>query len=496
MAKKITTLFLRDNSVNVAVFDGKRVEKWATGQLEPGLVNQGMVTDQAKVASAIRDVFRQNQLRGGKVVAGMSGANSLYRMITLPEMPDALLGEAVRREVKRVLPVSLDEVNLSFQAVPSVSKGEKRLFLATYPKAATEALVKTLKQAGLEPYLMDLAPLALGRVPDEARCVIVNVRANYADIIVIEDRIPQLIRVLSLPAEATSLDEKLPAVTEELSRTVIFYNSSHAEKPLNDKVPLFVCGELASEKDSWQRLVGRLNFPVAVLAAPFEHGDDLPADDFLVNMGLALKEMEAERAGGNSSLINFNVLPQTYQPKRVPVSTVLLPVVAVVGAGVLAYMASFVYRGRSETASLRDQAKQSEAPIATQTQRVASLKSQVSAATPLVAPLDTQATQIHATAAIFKSTASGLQANRTKVDNDLSAKVVGLLPESRDQLSLTAVAHDGSTITITGTAASEVYVLDYTKKLRASGAGIVIATIQANTLDDGTQTYIFNVTMR
>jgi Tfp pilus assembly PilM family ATPase len=38
-------------------------------------------------------------------------------------MPDALLGEAVRREAKRVLPVSLDDVNLSYQAVPSANKG-------------------------------------------------------------------------------------------------------------------------------------------------------------------------------------------------------------------------------------------------------------------------------------------------------------------------------------------------------------------------------------
>jgi type IV pilus assembly protein PilM len=479
MAKKITTLFVRDNSINVLAVDGPRVEKWASSPLEAGLVAQGLVIDEEKVAAAIRDLFKQNGLRSGKVVTGIAGAGSLYRIITLPEMPDALLAEAVRREARRVLPISLDEVNLSYQSVPAAAKGERKIFLATYPKNTTEAMIRTMRRAGLDPYLMDLAPLALSRVADEPRSIVVSVRSSQADIIVVEDRLPQLIRVLSLPSEASSLNEKLAGVAEELTRTVIFYNSSHSEKPLNQTVPLFVCGELADDPSTWPQLAGRLNFSVALLPTPLEHAEDFPANDFMVNMGLALKEFAADRAGANFSTVNLNILPEVYHPKRIPIANVLVPVLGVIGIGVIAYMASFVYRGRADTTRLQDELAKSEPPIAQQTQRIAALKTEVTRVTPLTAPIDAQMAQMNATTAIHRSTMAGLVANRTKVDGDLKNRVVGLVPANKSNLSLISVDHDGAVISITGTAAREDYVFQYSRKIRETGISVLVSNIQA-----------------
>ncbi len=493
MAKKITTLFLKDNEILLAVVNGQRIEKWASGALEESLVAQGLVTDETKTAAAIRDLMHLNKIPAGKAVVGVSGVNSLYRMITLPEMPDALLAEAVRREAKRVLPVNLDEVYLSYQEVAAVSKGEKRLFLATYPKNITDAMVKTAKLAGLTPYLMDLAPLALSRVPDEPRSIIVNARGSYAEIIVIEDRIPQLIRVLALPTEAATVNEILPGVTEELNRTVIFYNSSHSEKPLNQSVPLFVGGDLAEDQELWPQLVGRLNFPVSVLPPVLEVPDGMPVNDYTVNIGLALKEFTAERPGENYSTVNLNILPETYHPKRIPLSTVLIPVFAVIGVGLLVYMATFVFRASADTRKLREQAAASDAPIAAQVQKNASLKTEVEQLTPQVAPLEAEAAQIRATAAVFTSQKSELDANRAKVDTDMRDHVVGKLPfnvdyHDADGLGLLAANHDGSTITITGLAGSEDKVFEYARKLREA-VGFSSVLITSISADEGGYTY-------
>ena len=503
MAKKITTLFVRDNSINVLVVDGERVEKWASGPLEPDLVNQGLIVDEEKVSAAIRDVFKQNQIRGGKVIAGISGANTLYRIITLPEMPDALLGEAIRREARRVLPVSLDDVNLSYQEVPSVSKGEKRLFLATFPKNTIDAMIQTVKKAGLDPYLMDLAPLALSRVPDEPRCIIINVRGNQADIIVVEERMPQLVRVLSLPSEAVSLEEKLPAVTEELNRTVVFYNSSHVEKPLNPSVPLYVGGEAAEAPDTWAQLVGRLNFPVAVLPLPVEAPEGFPAIDFMVNVGLALKELSAERGDGNFSVINLNVLPEAYQPRRIAVSRVVVPAVILVGVGILGYMGYLALQSRSETTRLNEELTKSEQPLALQSAEIATLKAEIKQAEPLAAPVEAQIAQVRAVASVFQSTMTGLTTNRAKMDSDLKDVVVGQLPGSvtaagRD-LTLTTVTHDGNVIVVTGTTTNEDFVFTYARNLRSAGGikSVVIASISRVVTEEGeADTFQFSLLLK
>ena len=168
MAKKIVTVFIRDTSINLLEMRDMRVQKWASLPLEPGLVSQGVVEDEDQVAARIKELFNLEKISDRKVIAGMSGLNSLYRLITLPELPEAIRDEAVRREAERVMPVSLDEVYLSYQHVPS-PKGEIQVFLAVFPRNGADALLRTLRKAGLEPYLMDLAPLALCRIPNEPR---------------------------------------------------------------------------------------------------------------------------------------------------------------------------------------------------------------------------------------------------------------------------------------------------------------------------------------
>ena len=101
MAKRVTTLFIRDNNINLLVMKGRRVEKWANLPLEPGLVSQGLIVDEAQEASRVKELFKLERVTTRKVIAGLSGQNSLYRIITLPELPEAILPEAVKHEASR-----------------------------------------------------------------------------------------------------------------------------------------------------------------------------------------------------------------------------------------------------------------------------------------------------------------------------------------------------------------------------------------------------------
>jgi type IV pilus assembly protein PilM len=256
MAKKATTLFIRDTGINLLVMKGEKVEKWASSPLEPGLVSQGLIVDEAQVADKVKQIFKETGAGTSKVIVALSGHDSLYRIITLPELPEAVLPEAIRREAKRTIPTPLEEVYFSYQRLPSETKGETRVFLASFPRNLVDALVRTLHQAGVKPHIMDLAPLALCRIPNEPRAIIVNARLEHLDVMVLADRLPQVIRRLVLPGEAKSLEERLPLIAEEFNRTVAFYNSSHMEKPLDATVPVFVCGDLAEMPDTWQSVVG------------------------------------------------------------------------------------------------------------------------------------------------------------------------------------------------------------------------------------------------
>jgi type IV pilus assembly protein PilM len=204
MAKRVTTLFIRDTGINLLVMKGGKVEKWATLPLETGLVSQGLIVDEAQVADKVKQIFKETGTKTKKVITALSGHDSLYRIITLPELPEAVLPEAIRREAKRTIPTPLEEVYFSYQRLAAPTKGESRIFLVTFPRNLVDALVRTLRQAGVKPYIMDLAPLALCRIPNEPRAIIVNARLDHLDVIVIADRLPQVIRRLVLPGEAAA----------------------------------------------------------------------------------------------------------------------------------------------------------------------------------------------------------------------------------------------------------------------------------------------------
>jgi type IV pilus assembly protein PilM len=322
---KVVTLFIDDNNIRLLISKGKRVQKWSRLLLEPGLVRDGVIIEEDQVAEKLKELFQLENITPTNVIAGISGLNSLYRLITLPELPEAVKAEAIKHEAGRVIPVSLSQVYYSYQLLPS-PKGESRFFLAAFPQNATDALIRTLRRVGIEPYLMDLAPLALCRTVNEPRAIIINAGVNNLDIVIMADRVPEVIRSLSPPSEATSLSEALPAIIEELERTIAFYNSGHLDKQLDSTVPILVSGDLAESPESWQSLAGKSNYSVSILPPLMEFPEGFNPHQFMVNIGLALKELQLEKGGANFPIVNFNALPSAYLPKAPQVGRVLIPI--------------------------------------------------------------------------------------------------------------------------------------------------------------------------
>jgi len=459
MAKKVVTLFIDDTDIRLLVAKGKQVQKWARLPLEPGLVSDGVILDEAQMADKLRELFELSKITPGRIIVGISGLNSLYRIVSLPALPEAVMAEAVKHEARRVIPVSLDQVYLSYQPLPS-PKGETRLFLVAFPKNTADVLVRALRQIGVDPYLMDLAPLALCRNANEPRAIIVNAWLTHLDIVIMTDRVPQVIRSLSLVGEATSLSDILPTITEELNRTITFYNSGHMETPLDATVPILVSGDLAEAPDSWQSLAGSSGYPVAVLSSPMEYPEGFNPNQFMVNMGLALKELFPEKGTENFSLVNFNALPEVYRPKVRPLSQTLIPAGAAVGIGLLIFSVFLVQSSITRTETLRSQLTASESLISQQQQEIVNLKTQINQAETLMAPTE-------ATAGVFSTTFTDLEQVRERVDEDLH-EIVSLKPADVD---LTEVNHDSEVVTVSGVVPEEDRndIFAYARSLRGSG---------------------------
>ena len=264
MARKITTLYIDDTSIRLMVTRGRRIIKLADAPLDMSLTDVSAKVRDAEVAAKIKHLLKVQKVKTKKVVIGLSGLHCLSRPATVPQLPRAMLDEAVIREARRVMPVPPEQLYISWQIV-SAKEGKIQVFMVAIPRQIADTLLGILHQVGLKPYLMDIKPLALSRLVKEATAIIVDVQPKEFDIVIMADGIPQPIRTVSFPQEALSLPERLLMVRDELKRTVQFYNSNNPEKPILPSVTMFVSGELADDPELYESLANEMGYRVLPL---------------------------------------------------------------------------------------------------------------------------------------------------------------------------------------------------------------------------------------
>ncbi len=469
MAKRIS-LYIEDTEIKLLVTSGSQVAKWASFKLDPGLVSGGAILDENRVAESLKEFFKLQGVNDTKVAVGISGLNSVFRVISIPEVPRNLLQEAIGNEASRILPMPLSQVYYSYQLLPS-PKGEMRLFLVAYPREATDTLLNVIHKAGLKAETMDLAPLALARCVNEARAIIVNSWLTFVDIIVLSDRIPVVIRSLSLPVDSTSFHERLPAITEELNRTITFYNSTFTDKPLDKNNKIYVSGDIAGDEESLQYL-GKLGYPVSTPIPPLTFPEVFNPTQFMVNAGLAVKGRLPSGAGNAYSLIDFNALPEAYKPPGFNIGRVLIPVGVVVVLGAIAFGEAALLSLKNETKTLVTQYNS----IQSQTVK---LRADIKSTQDSITGKDAESTTLSAQAVTVQGKIDVIQNNAALFTDQLTALATALVKCDRNvqevmndapkDLNITDVGYSADGITIKGAASSQVLVLTYARSLRAGG---------------------------
>ncbi len=489
-------LYIEDTEIKLLTTSGNRVDKWASLTLEEGLVDQGLVLQEERVSEAIKQLLKAQSVSAHNITLGITGLNSIFRIINIPEVSKNLLAEAIGNEAARVLPVPLSQVYYSYQLLPA-PKGEMRIFLAAYPRQVTDTLIATASKAGLKPDIIDLAPLALARCVNAPRAVIVNSWLTFLDIVIMTERIPQVIRSVSLPVESASLQDRLPAIMEEINRTVTFYNSSNAGGVLDKSVPLVVCGDLARQEASWKPLEN-LGYPVQLFKPAMEYKGVFDPTQYAVDCGLALKGQSAGGNNNNYSIIDFNALPDSYKPASFSWGRVLAPVGLVVALGALGWGYLMVQDIKDEASRLNSQYNTLMVDVAKQGSENSSLMKKISeeeAAAevypPQAAQLEKQISQLQTQSDFFSGFTDIYRDGLDKGNLDVR-EIVALVPSG---INLENIDGGPDSYDIVGMASDEDTVLEYGRALEASGrfGMVLVNSISDVTMSDGTTALEFEI---
>ncbi|HEY33284.1 MAG TPA: pilus assembly protein PilM [Dehalococcoidia bacterium] len=307
MKGEVTSLLLNDASILVLVTSGGEIQKWARMSLEEGQVSDGVVKDSAAVAAKVSELFRDLRLNNTKVSVGLSGVNSVARVISLPPMPEGMIGNHIKAKLGKDLSVPLDTLCFFWQTVES-TENEIRVFSIAYPRNTIDSMLNTLHQAGITAISLELAPLALARVAGKATAVVVDVRSFEVDIVVLSNRVPEIVTSIILPRDR-SLRDNVPVIQEALNRIISFYT---AENNLRNELAVILLGDVAAEPDLYTTLSRDQGYSVIPFSPLFKYPESMEADRYATNIGLALKE--ASVGLELSSFVNLNMMPEISRP--------------------------------------------------------------------------------------------------------------------------------------------------------------------------------------
>ena len=458
MARDATSIYIDDSAIRLLSVGGRRPRQWATEPLEVGLVRDGLIQDEAAVATHVRTLWAKEQPGSQHVIAGISGINCLYRFLSLPALPKNLLPEAVKREASRALGVPLEQLYISWQVLPSKPE-ETTVYVAAAARTTVDSIIRTLKKASLNPVMMDIAPLALARATAESSALIVDLEPAGLDIVVKMGGMPEVIRSVSV-SRSSSPAERLGIVRQELQRAVTFFNSSHPDVPVSDDIPIFVAGELGERKDDWKNLLGRVERRVEALPTPLESPSGFNPSLYATCIGLALKQTGGKSAEGYSR-INFNALPEAYIPKPRPLSELLFPPAVLVGALAVAAVGYLVFNADALTGALRERAAANEQLILTLNAQTIGKQQQLQADR---AALVTQVDAREARADALDNQLRAFASQRDETNDALNE-----INRTPSYVYLNSIVHSGSSISVTGWGNTEQAVFGYARQLRATG---------------------------
>jgi len=288
--RDVVTLAIETSELRFLATKDQRVEKWGSVPLPLGLVAEGLIVNAVEMGKIIDELFEKEELDRKYVITSICGLRSIPRLLTLPKIQASLLADAISREAKKEMPISLENLYLSWQAMPGTGD-RQTIYLLGVPRELVDAQIRALEAANVRVFVMDLKPLALIRATKQSEAIIVDLEQDMLDIILVNEYLPAIMRTFALGKEFLDDQGRLDRLLNELDQTLRFYNDSHRKSPIRPITPAFLMGKVLNSRDAVDYLKRASDRPLERPMAPIPCPEDMPVPEYMTNLGLALKRV-------------------------------------------------------------------------------------------------------------------------------------------------------------------------------------------------------------
>jgi type IV pilus assembly protein PilM len=310
--KQIKTLDIESDCIRILTARGDKINKFGEAPVPPGLIKNTLIHDPEGVASIITGLCKEVGMSRSNVSIAVSDFRSVFRFVKLPKLESRQMEEAVMWAAEREMPVPLDTLYIIWQVLEKTDT-EQRVFILGIPRDSFDQLMKTLSNAGISTRVIDSKALASGRLAGPNNAIIAHLENETISIVIKENGIPAVMHTVLVNPENAEIEDRIQRLSDDLFRTIEFYNNSHPGEPVRPETPLYLSGGVV--RDTIPEMVReRINRPVELpdVALTLPAGLSVPA--YAVNIGLVLRELKAgerkQRAG------TYTLKPDIKKAKR------------------------------------------------------------------------------------------------------------------------------------------------------------------------------------
>ncbi|HUG93063.1 MAG TPA: hypothetical protein VML55_19640, partial [Planctomycetaceae bacterium] len=165
----------------------------------------------------------------------------------------------------------------------------RRWLVVSATRRSMATIPDTLQRAGLRLRYLELRQFALARAVNESDAMIVSTYGDGCDVVIVRDAVPVAYTGFYWGTDTLDGPTLINRLAEATSRTVAVHNQNSMEDPFSEDVPVFVFGSpIAREPALASQLAAALQRPSGLAAPPVGYTGDLPLQDLMVNVGLAL----------------------------------------------------------------------------------------------------------------------------------------------------------------------------------------------------------------
>ncbi|HZJ57324.1 MAG TPA: pilus assembly protein PilM [Clostridia bacterium] len=158
--KKIIGLDIGTRNIKVIGMNRTGVcGKWSIGSIPQGLVSSHGILAEDLLAGEIRDLIKENEIRGRRCSFCLPSQHVITRSVFHPSMDSDVLIENIRYDMEDYLPLDADEYYIDYRITKTViinGREHWHILITAAPKKIVLSYLRVLKMAGLNPIYIDV----------------------------------------------------------------------------------------------------------------------------------------------------------------------------------------------------------------------------------------------------------------------------------------------------------------------------------------------------